>query len=49
LKIDINSAQDKLSKNSYNKNEEESLRQKSTDLTVSSNLLQDEVYLYVYV
>mmetsp|Transcript_14152 Transcript_14152/g.13681 ORF Transcript_14152/g.13681 Transcript_14152/m.13681 type:complete len:1212 (-) Transcript_14152:154-3789(-) len=43
LKIDINSAQDKLSKNSYDKNEEESLRQKSTDLTVSSNSLQDEM------
>jgi cobyrinic acid a,c-diamide synthase len=43
LKTDISSAQDELFKNSYNKNEEESLRQKSADLTISSNLLQDEM------
>jgi structural maintenance of chromosome 2 len=43
LKIDINTAQDKLSKNSYNKEEEISLRQKSADLTTSSNLLRDDM------
>lgn len=43
LKIDINTAQDKLSKNSYNKEEEISLRQKSADLTASSNLLRDDM------